>query len=201
MAVHRHQQRPEAAHAELPQRLGIEVIEIDLLDRLDPRRLERGRAADDGEVGAAEFSKRLGGAVAQAPFADDEPHAVLLHQRAREALHAIAGRGADADRRIAGGVLRTLRHLAHIGRGVDRRVARQIEMRLAAAVEHVDQRRIAQAEERAVERHRIVDAQRSCLRFADRHREVVVRHHAPSSDFFRSFCTGLSPSQMRSSAR
>src|SRR5262249_53952330 len=50
VAVHGDDQWPEATHAELPQRLGMQVIEIDILDRLDPRGLERRGAADDGEV-------------------------------------------------------------------------------------------------------------------------------------------------------
>ena len=58
MAVHRDQQRAEVADAELPQALGIEVVEIDVLDRLDPGRLERRRAADDREIDAAELAER-----------------------------------------------------------------------------------------------------------------------------------------------
>ena len=57
-AVHRDPQRAEAAHAELPEALGIEIVEIDVLDRLDPRGLERGRAADDREIDAAELAER-----------------------------------------------------------------------------------------------------------------------------------------------
>src|SRR5438067_635547 len=97
LAIHGDDERTETAHAELPQRLGIEVIEIDLLDRLDPRRLERRRAADDGEVGAAKVFECLLRAITQAAFANHQSHAVLLHQRARETLHAIARRGADAN--------------------------------------------------------------------------------------------------------
>jgi hypothetical protein len=41
----------------LPEALGIEVVEVHILDRLDPGRLERRGAADDGEVAAAEFAE------------------------------------------------------------------------------------------------------------------------------------------------
>ena len=47
VAVHGHEQRTEAFHAEFPQRLRIEIVEIDVFDLLDPRRLECGGAADD----------------------------------------------------------------------------------------------------------------------------------------------------------
>src|SRR3954449_141002 len=42
LAVHGHDQRAEAAHAELPQRLGIEVVHVEVFDCLNPRRV-RGR--------------------------------------------------------------------------------------------------------------------------------------------------------------
>src|SRR5687767_14434059 len=59
VAVHGNDQGPEAVDTELPQRLRVKVVEIHVLDSLDPRRLERGRAADDREIGAAELFKSL----------------------------------------------------------------------------------------------------------------------------------------------
>src|SRR5438132_10867228 len=53
VAVHRHQQRAEVPNAKLPQRFWIEVIEVHVLDSLDPGRLQRRGAANDGEVGYA----------------------------------------------------------------------------------------------------------------------------------------------------
>src|SRR5689334_21052351 len=100
LAVHGDDERAEAAHAEFPQRLGMQVVEIDVLDRLDPGGLERRGAPDNREIGAAKLRERLERAFPQAAFADDEAHAVLLHERAREPLHAIAGRGPDADRLV-----------------------------------------------------------------------------------------------------
>jgi hypothetical protein len=44
---------PKSADAELPQAFRIEIVEIDVVDGLDPRRLERRRAADDREIDAA----------------------------------------------------------------------------------------------------------------------------------------------------
>src|SRR5438046_2263818 len=41
VAVHRHQQRTEVPNAKLPQRFWIEVIEVHVLDSLDPGRLQR----------------------------------------------------------------------------------------------------------------------------------------------------------------
>ena len=77
VAVHADEQRPEVADAELPQRLGVEVVEVDVLDLLDPGRLERRGAADDREVDAAQLAERRLRAFAQAALADDDAHAVL----------------------------------------------------------------------------------------------------------------------------
>src|SRR5690348_16390827 len=74
VAVHRHHEGAEAAHTQLPERLGIEVIQVHVLDRFDPGRLERGRAADDGEIGAAQLAKSGGRVRAQSAFADYEAH-------------------------------------------------------------------------------------------------------------------------------
>src|ERR1700758_1871764 len=52
-------ERPEILDAELPQAFGHELLPRDLLDLLDLRRLERRRAADDGEVDHPELVHRL----------------------------------------------------------------------------------------------------------------------------------------------
>jgi len=57
VTVHRDQQRAEVADGELPQRLGIEIVEVDVLDARDPRRLERRGAADNREVDAAQLGE------------------------------------------------------------------------------------------------------------------------------------------------
>ena len=68
VAVHCHEQRPEVADAEFPQRFRVEVVEVDVLDRLDPGRFQRRRAADDGEIDAAEVRERGQRAFAQPPL-------------------------------------------------------------------------------------------------------------------------------------
>src|SRR5262245_45055087 len=80
MAVHGDHQWAEALHAKLPQRLRIEVVEIHVLDRLDPGGFQGGSAAHDGEIGTAELPEGGGGAFAHAALADDEAHAVLHHE-------------------------------------------------------------------------------------------------------------------------
>src|SRR5437879_12669457 len=80
VAVHRYQQRAEVPNAKLPQRFGIEVIEVHVFDSLDPGRLQRRGAADDGEVGAAQIAEGSEGFFAQAALADQEPQAALLRQ-------------------------------------------------------------------------------------------------------------------------
>ena len=59
VAVHGDEQRAEAADAELPQRLRVEVVEVDVLDGLDPGGLERRGAADDGEVNPAQVGEGI----------------------------------------------------------------------------------------------------------------------------------------------
>src|SRR6185503_12618020 len=101
-----------------------------------------------------------------------------------------------ADRLVAG------RGLPHIRRGVDHRMAAQVEARLAAAVEHVDLRRVANAEQRSIDREGVLYPELADIGLRDRHGKNVMRHQPlPSSAFLRSSCTGLSPIQMRSSAR
>src|SRR5215510_11186320 len=181
VAVHADEQRAEAADAEFPERLGIEVVEVDVLDRLDPGRLERRRAADDGEIGAAEIVKRVQRGLTQAPLADDHPHAVLGHEGAGETLHPRARSRADADRGVPRRMLARGLDLLDVRCSVDRRVTAQIEAGRASAVEHVNLRRIADAVERAVQRHRVADAQRADLALRDRCSEVPMRHQNPYS--------------------
>ena len=178
MAVHPDQEWAEAPHPELPETLGIEIVEIHVLDRLDPRRLERRRPADDGEIHAPEVAERRERCFAQPPLADDHAHPVLAHQRPRESLHARARRRTDAQRRIAGRMVGRCRHLLHVRRGVDHRVSGEIEARLPAAVEHVDLRGIADAEERAVQGDGVAGAEPADLAFSDRCGQVVVGHAA-----------------------
>src|SRR5215813_1318506 len=104
-AVHRHAQRSEAVHSKSPQAFWMQIVEIDVLDRLDPCRLKRSRAADDRQVCAAELSKRRERGCAQTSLADDEPDSVFGNERPRKALHARRRGRADAYRRIAGGML------------------------------------------------------------------------------------------------
>ncbi len=154
---------------------------VDLLDRLDPGGLQRRGAADHGQVSAAQIAEGLERGLAHAALADDQLDAVAFHQRPREAFHAHRGGGADAERLVAGGVAGARVDLAHIGRGVDDGMALEVEARGASAVEHRDQRGIANAEQRLLERDGVADAKRAYLLVADRHVEDVVRHVAHSN--------------------
>src|SRR5882762_9534797 len=58
MRIHADQQRAEMFDAESPQALGMQIVEVDILDLLDPGRLQRRRTPDDGEIGAAQFLER-----------------------------------------------------------------------------------------------------------------------------------------------
>src|SRR5262249_34770791 len=90
-------QRAEVLDAELPQALGHELLPGDLLDLLDLGRLERCRAADDGEIDHAQAVHGLDRVVREAALAADRADAVLRAERLGEAHHP-RGRGrADAE--------------------------------------------------------------------------------------------------------
>ena len=133
MRVHGHYQGAEPPDAELPQALRHEVLELDLLDLLDLGGLQRRRAAGDRKVDPAELLQHRQGVRQQPALADDRADAVVVHQPAREAVHARAGGGADADLLIASGT-----ELAHVGGGMDEGGAAQAHPGPLAAVEHRD---------------------------------------------------------------
>src|SRR4051794_24449679 len=58
MRVHADQQRPEMFDAKSPQAFRMQVVEIDVLDLLDPGGLQGRGAADDRKVGSAELTER-----------------------------------------------------------------------------------------------------------------------------------------------
>src|SRR5580765_6618951 len=80
-------QRTEVLDAELPKALGHQLLPGDLLDLLDLRRLERGRAADDREVDHPVLSHGLDRIVGEAALAADRAHAVLRAKWFGEANH------------------------------------------------------------------------------------------------------------------
>src|SRR6266540_1866620 len=67
-------ERAEVLDAELPEALRHELLPGDLLDLLDLRRLERGRAADDGEIDHPDPLHRLDRLVGKAALAADRAH-------------------------------------------------------------------------------------------------------------------------------
>src|SRR3954447_3370185 len=105
-------ERPEVLDAELPQALGHQLLPGALLDLLDLGRLERRGPADDREVDHPEPLHRVDRLVGEAALAANRADAVLLSERLREAHHAGARRGADADLLVA-----TLGDLADVRRG------------------------------------------------------------------------------------
>src|SRR5688572_11979300 len=131
MAVHRNQQRTEALDAEFPQRFGIEIVEVNFLDLLDPGRLERRRTADDSQIDTAQLAECLLRRREQPAFADHDADPILLHQRTRETLHARARGGADTHRLVAGGRRSGFADPAHVGRSMYHRVTAQVEARRA----------------------------------------------------------------------
>src|SRR6478609_4135494 len=77
-------ERAEVLDAELPEALGHQLLPGHLLDLLDLSRLERSRAADDGEVDHPEPLHRLDRLVGEATLAADRSHAVLGAESLRE---------------------------------------------------------------------------------------------------------------------
>src|SRR6188472_306565 len=124
---------PEVFDAELPEALGHEVFPGDLLDLFDLGGLERGGAADDGEVDHPEPLHRLDRLVGEAALAADRADAVLRAQPLGEAHHSRARRRADADLLVATGA-----DLADVRRRVQEERAGEIHRRLHALVEDPD---------------------------------------------------------------
>src|SRR5580765_4071159 len=106
-------ERAEVLDAELPQALRHQLLPGDLLDLLDLRCLERGRAADDREIDHPEPLHRLDRLVGEAALAADPADAVLRAEPFGEAHHPRAGRRADADLLVA-----ARPELADVGRRV-----------------------------------------------------------------------------------
>src|SRR5437763_7427346 len=98
MRVDANRERAEVLHAEAPEALRHQVLPSDLLDLLDLRRLERGRAADDGEIDHSEPLHRLDRLVREAALAADRAHAVSVAERLGEPHHPRTRGGAGADR-------------------------------------------------------------------------------------------------------
>src|SRR6185437_9797550 len=57
--IHGHQQRAEAPDAEAPDAFRVEVVHVDLFDRLDPGGLQRRGAADHREIDAADVAEGI----------------------------------------------------------------------------------------------------------------------------------------------
>src|ERR687891_1667716 len=111
----------EVLDAELPEALGHELLPVDLLDLLDLGRLERGRAADDGEVDHPVPAHRLDRLVGQTALAENGAHAVVAAERLREPDHPLARRRSDADLLVAAVV-----ELADARRRVQEERAREV---------------------------------------------------------------------------
>src|SRR5262245_27389299 len=107
-------ERPEVLDAELPQALRHQLLPVDLLDLLDLRGFERGRAADDREVDHSVAAHRLDRVIGQAAFAADRADAVVAAERLGEPNHPRGGRRADTDFLVA-----PFPDLADTGRGVE----------------------------------------------------------------------------------
>src|ERR1022692_4332983 len=84
VAVHGDTQRPEIANPKAPEALRIQVVEIDVLDRFDPGRLQRCGAADDSQISASQLAERGERSRTHAALADDEAHSILRHPRPRK---------------------------------------------------------------------------------------------------------------------
>src|SRR5690242_6366513 len=165
-------ERPEVLHPELPQALGHELLPRDLLDLLDLRGLQRGGAADDGEVHHPELLHRGDRLVGEAALTADSAHAVLGAERLGEAHHARARRRADADLLVLAVV-----QLAHTRRSVQEERAAEIHRRLDPLVEDPDLGAVADADDVALHRHLVAGAElEDLLRVGDRERDFMRGH-------------------------
>src|SRR3954447_11075788 len=171
-------ERAEVLHAEAPEALRHQLLPGDLLDLLDLRRLERGRAADDREIDHPQALHRLDRLVREAALAADRAHAVLVAERLGEAHHARARGGADAD-----GVVAAVITFPDVRRGVQQEGAAQLHRRLDPLVEDADLRPVADADDVALDDDLVARAQLEDLGLVgDRERHFVARHQASRSN-------------------
>src|SRR5436305_9088162 len=167
----------EVLDAELPEALGHELLPGHLLDLLDLRRLERGRAADDREIDHPVLSHRLDRLVREAALAADRADAVALAERLGEPHHARRGRRADADLLVA-----ALADLPHAWRRVEQERAAQVHRRLDALVEDPDLRPVADADDVALDDDLVARAElQDLVGIRDGEGDLVRRHHASRS--------------------
>src|SRR5579884_1514355 len=167
-------QRAEVLHAELPEALRHELLPRHLLDLLDLRRLERGRAADDREVDHPELAHRLDRLVGEAALAADRADAVAAPERLREPHHARARRRADAALLVP-----TFEPTQEVRLGVEQEGAVEDHGRLLAVVEDVDLRAGADAVDVALDDHLVAGVElQDLLRVRDRERDLVGCHGA-----------------------
>src|SRR5919109_1802267 len=165
-------ERAEVLDAELPQALGHELLPGDLLDLLDLGRLERRRAADDGEVDHPVPAHRLDRLVREAALAADRADAVALAERLGEADHPRRGGGADGDPFVTAVVA-----LLHAGRRVQEERAAQVHRRLLALVEDPDLRPVADPDDVALDDDLVAGAELQDLAgIRDREGDLVRRH-------------------------
>src|SRR3954452_10677158 len=170
-------ERSEVLDAALPEGLGHQLLPGPLLDLLDLRRLECGRAADDREIDHPEPLHRLDRLVREAALAADRADAVLRAERLREAHHARARRRADADLLVL-----ALCDLAHVRRGVQEERAAEVHRRLDALVEDPDLRAVADADDVALDDHFVAGPQlEDLLLVGDREGDFVDGHYAALS--------------------
>src|SRR5919108_3744762 len=169
-------ERAEVLDAELPEALGHELLPVDLLDRLDLRRLERGGAADDREIDHPVLAHRLDRVVGQAALPGDRADAVVPAEPPGEANHAGARGRADAERVVAAVVA-----LADIRRRMEQERAAKVQRRRDALVEDPNVRAVPDADDVAVDRNEITGAELANVLFGRGEREAVLGHQASRS--------------------
>src|SRR6266508_2487533 len=166
-------ERPEVLDAKLPEALGHQLFPGDLLDLLDLRGLERGRAADDREIDHSEPLHRLDRLVGKPTLAADRADSVLRTEAFREAHHARGGRRADADLLVLAGA-----ELAHAGRRVQQERAAEIHWRRDALVEDAHLRAISDADDVTVDGRLVARRKGEALRTHGRTQPLRSRRRA-----------------------
>src|SRR6266540_3096102 len=176
-------ERPEVAHAELPEALGHQLLPGDLLDRLVR---EAALAADRADAVAR--SERLSEAHHPCTRGRSDADGVVLSGRDRWIRSGSTGRFRRNSERsplflmvgAASGAL--IVALLHAGRGVEQERAAQVHRRLLALVEDPDLRPDAEPDDVALDDDLVAGAQLEDLGLIlDRERDFVLSHQASRS--------------------
>lgn len=188
VSVDSHYQRPEVLDAKLPEAFGHEVLPPDVFDLFDLHGLECCRAADDGQVGAAQFFHGLDARFEQSAFAYNCSDLVALKQAGYKAIHARAGCCSNGKLFVS-----SIRQFLDPRCCVQAHRASEVHGRVDAFIEDADLRSIADPKDRAADEYGILELESAYAGLVERRSQDVFCHAASPFSFV---CEVLFPADL-----